>query len=100
MKKYFKVYLITVLISGICIGLPWLIDLSGFHIGIDAIEILEWQGVLSGLIGLAIAAVYVIRNVKTWLPPPFASWTMMLAPLAQLAPFTSSTMPAAEFATT
>lgn len=65
MKPYFKVYLITLLFSGVCIGLPWLLKIIDVTNGID---LLEWQGILSGLIALVLSAVYVLGKVKEWRP--------------------------------
>lgn len=63
MKSYVKVYLITVLFSGICIGFPWLLELFDIT---NEIEIFEWQGILSGLIALLFSCIYILRKTKGW----------------------------------
>lgn len=65
MQRYLKVYGVTVLVSILCIFFPWLLEILGATNGID---VLEWQGILAGIVGLVLSAVYVLRKVKKWKP--------------------------------
>lgn len=65
MKHYLKVYFITVLCSGLCIAFPWLLAQTSLT---SELDVLEWQGILSGLIALVFSCFYILRKIKNWKP--------------------------------
>ena len=65
MKRYLKIYGVTILVSAVIVLVPWVLDWLGVTTGID---VLEWQGILFGILALIFSVVYVLRKVKTWKP--------------------------------
>ncbi len=71
MKQYLKVYFITALCSVVCIAFPWLLAQTSLTSNID---VLEWQGILSGLIALVFSCIYILRKIKTGKPRVLLIW--------------------------
>ncbi len=63
MRKYWKIYLVTVIIAAVSILLPWGLQNLGIT---NSIDILEWQGILLCLVALVFTVLLVFRKVKEW----------------------------------